>query len=296
MSEPVLTRLLLPVADEADAEATCEAVRSYVEAGSAELIVLHVVDASNGATDNPPPKPTDAVFDPFRETFSDDVVSVRAKTRAGTDVLDEIVQTADDVGATAIGVLPRPKNFLSRIFPKDENVSKLVSKANVPIVVFSQTSAAARPTFDAETGDWTPTLLIPFGESDRSQEAVAFACAAYPRPRLIGLHVFTASDTDVYSEITPGVSSELDEADSKRKHRVKAMFRKAVDHAKRDGVEMETVTAPGDVVKAILHYAREESVDMIIVGLAEEDRPGERGLGKLSRSLIRESPVPVVLI
>jgi nucleotide-binding universal stress UspA family protein len=297
MSEPLLNRLLLPVADESDAEATCEVVKPYIEAGGTELFVLHVLEPSDETSDNPPPE-TNAIFETIREAFAGETVSVSTETRVGNDVVGEIARVAADVDATAIAVLPRPKSLFSRLLPKKESVADLVSRTDVPVVVFPQDGAesgSARLTLDAETGEWTPTLLVPFGESDRPLEAVAFAASAYSSPRIIGLHVFTASDTDVYSEITPGVSSELDDADTERKRRVKTVFRKAVDRADRDGIEMETVIAPGDVLKAISHYVREESVDMLVVGLAESDRPDERALGKLSTSLVRNAPVPVVL-
>jgi nucleotide-binding universal stress UspA family protein len=291
-TQPVFDRLLLPVADEADAEATCTAVKPYVDAGATELVVLHVTETDGESSGS------EEAFDRFRDACSTDGVVLETELRSGPDAVAEIAAAADELDVTAIGVLPRSKNLVVRLL-SEETTATLISSTDVPVIVLPRDPATSDDERLSSRGNeepWIPRLLVPVGESMRALDAVEFASSAYSDPEVTALYVREPPAADVYSEMTPGVSSEVEGTDRRRRREAESTFRHASELAAELGVELATVTRPGDVVDGIVRYAEEESIDMIVVGSEGGDRPDGRLLGDVARSLIEETPVPAVIV
>lgn len=298
MTQPIFNRLLLPVANKENAEATCEAVQPYVEAGANEVVVLHVAKTDEDEFDDASRAQAKETFDRFRDALSTNTVTVETELRSGSNVTAEIATVVEELDVTAIGVLPRSQNALVRLLSK-ETTTTLIASTNVPIIVLPQTPATPvgeQLTTTDKTEPWIPKLLVPVGGSQKSFDAVEFACTAYSDPEITALHVREPPDADIYSEITPGVSSESKETDRQRRQKIKEMFHQASALADDLGAELITMTRPGDVVNGIIQHAEEEPVDMIVVGSKDETQPDRRCLGDISKALIRKAPVPVVIV
>lgn len=140
MASSILTHTAVPVANEKDATATCEALETILD-GSVEVItVVHVIEKTEGYMDKAPLEArqdqAERIFSIVEDRFATGPL-VRRELRYGTDVVDEILTAADNVDATAIGFSPRPSNRLHRMLSGNESY-RLITESEQPVVVFSR--------------------------------------------------------------------------------------------------------------------------------------------------------------
>lgn len=127
----LLGHALVPVANEADARETAQALEPYAP-GS--VTVTHVVEKAGGAPDKTPVEQSEAIaaaaYDAVHETFPD----AATLTTYETDVVRGIFDAAEEVDATAIAYRPREGNRLVKFIAGD-HTQKLATNAPVPVVV-----------------------------------------------------------------------------------------------------------------------------------------------------------------
>lgn len=302
MTQPLFERVLLPVADDDDAIATCTAAKPYLNATAAEIIALHVTSGNETANDDESARTSseseERIATVFRDADFAADVSVTTKPADGVDVVEVISDYAENHDVTAIGVRPRPKNRLVRLFSSDRTKT-LVSSTDLPIVIFPRDEPSTNGTQErsAESADArSPTLLVPVGPSRRSLDAVEFACTSFDTPEVIALHVQEPAGGDVYSEITPGVSSEYEDETDRRRKTVDSVFADAKSLAETHGVDLTTKTVPGEMEIEIIHHTKGTDTDLIVIDATNPDQPTERTLGSTATSLVRNAPVPVVVV
>lgn len=140
-------RLLLPIANETDAEATCAAVRPYIDPLDSHLTVVHVVEKTPDYPDKLPldaaREHADAIFSVVRNRFADSDYRVSTEVRYGPNIVEETFAAAEDVDATAIGFTPRPGRRWTRILAGDVGY-RLVTTSPRPIVVFPHSNAVQK--------------------------------------------------------------------------------------------------------------------------------------------------------
>ncbi len=301
MTQPVFDRLLLPIANKEDAEATYRAVKPYVKA-TTDIIVLHITKTDETDSDTGPSEVAEKqaanIFDVFVGSFTSERVTIETEHRTGSDPIAEIGTAADELNITAVGVLPRTKNILLRILSR-ENTTTLISSTDVPVVILPRADSGAKTQFHLSGDDadpWVPKLLVPLEDSDKSFDALKFACTAYLNPDVLALHVSEPPSADVYSTMTPGTSEEFEEADRQHQQEINTLFQKANQLANQHGVELTTITQTGKVENTILECAERRTVDMIIVGSKLGKQPDQRYLGNTARSLIWNAPIPVMVV
>jgi len=128
--EDILAHVLLPVAHEADAEATAAALEPY---GPTRVTALHVVEKGGGVPDKTPVVQSEELaaesFAAVRSVFPD----ADDHTAYGRDVAAEIFAAADEVGASAIAYRSRGGSRLMRFLSGDVSL-KLVTEADRPVV------------------------------------------------------------------------------------------------------------------------------------------------------------------
>jgi nucleotide-binding universal stress UspA family protein len=141
-------RILLPVADPADAKATCDALARH-EVG--QVVAIHVIEKAGGAPDKASVEQrkgfAQEIFDVVAERLANSV-PVETRIAYGTDVAETIFDVADEADATAIVVTPREGSRWIRLLTGDVALS-LVTKNDRPVVVL--------PDVDAEPTDEEPT-------------------------------------------------------------------------------------------------------------------------------------------
>jgi len=134
-------RVLLPVADPDDADASAEALANH-EFGS--VMVVHVVEKAGGGVDKASVEQreehAEEMFDAARAHL-DDPAAVETDIVYGTDVAESIFDAAEDYDATAIVITPRGGSRWIRLLTGDVALS-LVTENDRPVVVLPDTDRA----------------------------------------------------------------------------------------------------------------------------------------------------------
>lgn len=126
----LLSHVLLPVANEEDARATALSLAPY---DPEQVTALHVVEKGEGTADKTPVEQSEAMaadaFAAVRETFPD----AGDHTAYARNVVDAILEAADDVGATAIAYRSRGGGRLMHFLSGDLSL-RLVTDADRPVI------------------------------------------------------------------------------------------------------------------------------------------------------------------
>ena len=140
MSGALLRRILVPIATEADAEKTIPTLLDYVDGDTTELHVVHVIEKAGGAPDKAPlearQEQAEKIFS-FVERFVGESVDVTTELRYGTDIVDEIIATAEESDATAISFVPRPSGRIPKILTGN-STRRLVGNEQIPVLVLPE--------------------------------------------------------------------------------------------------------------------------------------------------------------
>jgi len=142
VTDPLLRRVVVPIANETDAKATCDALRPHLD-DSVELVnVLYVIEQTERYMDTTSPE---ALKQEARNWFKsaertlDAGDAFEAELRAGTDIVAEIVASATEHDATAIVFKPRQSSgLLSQLFSRNLK-DKLLSESPCPVISLPET-------------------------------------------------------------------------------------------------------------------------------------------------------------
>jgi nucleotide-binding universal stress UspA family protein len=137
MTRDLLARVLVPLANEEDTEATCEAVEPYLD-GIGEIVLVHVVEQTPGYMDHASPEILEEDAQAFLDLARQRLGSTfdRAEVRFGPDVAEEIAEAAAEAEVTAIAFTPREKGLLSRFVDGDKE-GDLIRASPVPVIAFT---------------------------------------------------------------------------------------------------------------------------------------------------------------
>ncbi|MFC3477163.1 universal stress protein [Halobacterium litoreum] len=135
----LLSRVVLPVASEGDARATCRAALPHVAEAGGEVIAVHVIEKAGGGIDKAGVEQreefADDVFAIVEDACADAGVPVETDLRFDTDVEDAIFDAARDHDATAVAFTPRGGSRWFDLLTGD-HARDIVKQADIPVVVF----------------------------------------------------------------------------------------------------------------------------------------------------------------
>ncbi|MCL9815205.1 universal stress protein [Natranaeroarchaeum aerophilus] len=142
MTDPLLRRVIVPIANKEDTKATCAALRPHLD-DSVDLVnVLYVIEQTEGYMDPASPealKQEAGNWFESAETTLDTGDAFETELRAGSDIVAEIVASATEHDATAIVFKPRQSSgLLSQLFSRDLK-DKLLSESPCPVVSLPDT-------------------------------------------------------------------------------------------------------------------------------------------------------------
>ncbi|NHN41243.1 universal stress protein [Halorubellus sp. JP-L1] len=133
----LLSRPLVPVASEADAEATLSALLPRLDAGTS-IVVCHVVEKAGGGIDKASVEQreerAEEIFDVVRARCRAADVDVDTRIDYGTDVAETVFDAAADVDASAVVFTPREGSRWLQ-FLTGETTLDLVTESDRPVVV-----------------------------------------------------------------------------------------------------------------------------------------------------------------
>jgi nucleotide-binding universal stress UspA family protein len=151
MTDSLFSRVLLPVADDEDADATATAALPYVRAVDGDVVAVHVIEKAGGAPDKAGVEQreefAEEVFEVVRDRFAAEDVAVETRIAYGTDVSETIFDVAREVDASAIVFTPRGGSRWIRLLTGDTALD-LITDGDRPVI--------ALPDPD-EGGDGDPT-------------------------------------------------------------------------------------------------------------------------------------------
>lgn len=134
-ARPLLSDILVPVANEADARATAEALLPY---SPTKITVLHVVEKGGGAPDKTPVEQSESIaeaaFAAFHETFPDAETEITYRA----DLVDGIIDVANEREASAIVFRPRGGSRIVQLLSGDRSL-KLITDADRPVISLPST-------------------------------------------------------------------------------------------------------------------------------------------------------------
>jgi len=138
----LLSRPLVPVANEDDAVATYESLRRHLVDGDVTPLVVNVIEKAGGAPDKAGveqrQEAAEAAFEAFRDSAADDELTIETETLYGTDVAETIIDYAADRDASAIVFHSRGGGALLEVLSGSVR-TKLVTESDRPVVVLPST-------------------------------------------------------------------------------------------------------------------------------------------------------------
>lgn len=134
----LLSRVVVPVANEEDAEATCRALERH---DPESVVAVYVVEKAGGAPDKASVEQREdvaaAAFDVVRESFPDAETDIRY----ATDIAAAIFEAAADHDASAIVFVPRTGGRWIRLLTGDVTLS-LVTETDRPVIALPRPDEA----------------------------------------------------------------------------------------------------------------------------------------------------------
>jgi nucleotide-binding universal stress UspA family protein len=131
--------MVVPVASVDDARTTAAALAPYLDDEDRSAVAVHVVEKAGGALDKASveqrERDAEAAFDIFVDALGDVGATVETRVLYGTDVADTIVESAQEMDATAIAFTPRGGGLLAKLISGDVSHA-LIENSDVPVLSF----------------------------------------------------------------------------------------------------------------------------------------------------------------
>jgi nucleotide-binding universal stress UspA family protein len=141
MTEPLLSRVVVPVADPEDANRTAAALKAADPPGGGEIKVVYVVEKAGGAPDKASVEQREEyareLFGLFRDAFDGDHSSIETEILYGTDIAAAVETAAREIDATAIVFTPRGGSRWVKLLTGDI-ASDLVTNSDIPVIALPE--------------------------------------------------------------------------------------------------------------------------------------------------------------
>jgi len=223
------------------------------------------------------------VFDAVRRIADDydrsiaTELAVGPRTRAVVDYWN-----AHDVHLLVMDVQGRGLRQLLEFLTGDAN-ERLARTSAIPAVL-----VRADMDLPTETGSEADRrLLVPFDESARSRNALAFACATFPEAAItvLCMAVVWGSDRSVL----------LDRTDARDEHMTE-LAATAERIAAERGADVDTAFGYGALDQATRLSLDDSSVDLVVAGTRGRAGLAEQVLPSAAERLVRTCPVPLAVV
>lgn len=140
-------------------------------------------------------------------------------------------------------------------------------------------------------------VLVAVDDSECSMDALSFALEEHPEARFTAIHVINPGElVTVGGGIDDLGTIDIEELREQREAEADRLLDRVRSEGAAAGVEIETEVRTGQVAKAIVSFAEEAAVDVIVVG-----SHGRRGasrvlLGSVAEGVARRSSIPVTIV
>jgi len=135
-------------------------------------------------------------------------------------------------------------------------------------------------------------LLVALEDSEPGWAALEFACAEHADDEITAIHAVDPTSSG-YGEVAHLGPSELLE---RQREDAQELLTDAEDRAATQGCAIETAVAVGQPADAIVDYATENAIDLIVVGSHGRSGFSRVLLGSVAERVARQAPVPVTIV
>lgn len=136
MTRSLTGHVCVPIAEDDDARATARALAEY---DVDRVTVVHVIEKGGGAPDKIPPTEAKERAHDAIEAFREIVPDADSEIAPGTDVVETIIETAREIGASAIAFHPRGGSRVVQFIAGDRAL-RLVTDADRPVIALPENS------------------------------------------------------------------------------------------------------------------------------------------------------------
>lgn len=157
MTEPLLGRVIVPVASEMDAERTCNAVLPHLHQTKGEVHVVHVIEHTEGYLDTASveqlEEEAERIFAAARETFqAAGFSSFETHLTYGADVVEAVYDMCEELDVDAVVFVTRRTSRWKRMLSGDVAL-KLITENPYPAIVLPEVDpdTASAPEEDSRT-------------------------------------------------------------------------------------------------------------------------------------------------
>lgn len=131
MTTPLLSNIIVPVANETDARATATALDQY---DPVHVTVLHVVEKGEGVPDKTPVEQSEEIAAEAFAAFHDVFPDADTATSYRRDIVQGIIDAAAEHNASAIVFRPRGGSRVIQLLAGDRSL-RLITESDRPVFV-----------------------------------------------------------------------------------------------------------------------------------------------------------------
>ncbi|QXJ34183.1 universal stress protein [Saccharolobus shibatae] len=135
-------------------------------------------------------------------------------------------------------------------------------------------------------------ILVGYDGSENAERALDFAIELANK---FSARLFVVEVIDLTLFYNSGILPPL-EATKSLEEKAKKDVKKAIEKAKSKGVDAEGITLEGDPAHSILEFAKDNQVDVIIIGSRGLSKVQRIFLGSVSNKIVQESKIPVIVV
>jgi nucleotide-binding universal stress UspA family protein len=140
------------------------------------------------------------------------------------------------------------------------------------------------------------SVLVPMTYGPLSETALRHALETSPDAELTALHVVDFRSSDLGPGGWGDTPNEWDDWLADAREHADALFDDARAVAAEYDREITTETTVGEDASSIVAYAEEHDPDVVVIGSHDRSAPARFLLGSVAETVVRRSPVPVVLV
>jgi nucleotide-binding universal stress UspA family protein len=136
-------------------------------------------------------------------------------------------------------------------------------------------------------------VLVPIDGSEQAERACTFVVEEFPGTTMVLLHVIDPAEAGFSAQSSlPSFSEEWYEQEQEKAERQFDEIEAAVETG---DVTVERAVEVGTPTNAIVDYADENDVDLIVMGSHGRDGVTRILLGSVAETVVRRAPVPVTV-
>jgi nucleotide-binding universal stress UspA family protein len=141
----------------------------------------------------------------------------------------------------------------------------------------------------------TRTVLVPIDDSDDARDALEYALTRHADDDIVVFHAKDPSHVYTYGG-GEAAGTAHDRIEETIEEETDDLLRRAENQASDHGVAVSTATETGSPADAVVEYAEDHAVDLIVIGSRGNTGAKRLLLGSVAERVVRRSPTPVTVV